>query len=62
MLKDRNSSAIVAVSDLERAREFYTGTLGLEPGDQAMDDVLDYRTGDTRLVVYRSRNRRTGST
>lgn len=61
MLKDRNSSAIVAVSDLERAREFYTGTLGLEPGDGAMDDVLGYRTGDTRLVVYRSRNVRPGT-
>ena len=61
MLKDRNSSAIVAVSDLERAREFYTGTLGLEPGDEAMDEVLDYRTGDTRLVAYRSRNVRPGT-
>ncbi|RYG09037.1 MAG: VOC family protein, partial [Caulobacteraceae bacterium] len=30
MLKDRNSSAIVAVSDLARARKFYEDTLGLE--------------------------------
>ena len=61
MLKDRNSSAIVAVSDLERAREFYTHTLGLEPGNEAMDDVLGYRTGDTSLVVYRSDNVRPGT-
>jgi len=54
MLKDRNSSAIVAVSDLDRARTFYEDTLGLrrEPGEQ--DDVLGFRTGDTHLTVYKS--------
>lgn len=61
MLKDKTSSAIIAVSDLERAREFYSHTLGLEPGDEAMDDVLGYRTGDTWLVVYRSENVRLGT-
>ena len=61
MLKDKTSSAIVAVSDLERARDFYTGTLGLEPRGDAMDGVLGYRTGDTTLVVYRSGNVRPGS-
>ena len=55
MLKDRNSSAIVAVSDLERARAFYEDTLGLvrEPGGEEAD-VLGFRTGDTHLTVYRS--------
>ncbi|HYC69409.1 VOC family protein [Brevundimonas sp.] len=55
MLKDRNSSAIVAVSDIDRARAFYEDTLGLtrEPaGEQG--DVLGFRTGDTRLTVYKS--------
>ena len=54
MLKDRNSSAIVAVSDLDRARAFYEDTLGLtrEPGGE--EDVLGFRTGDTHLTVYRS--------
>ncbi len=56
MLKDRNSSAIVAVSDLARARTFYEDTLGLTrtgaPDDE--NDVLEFRTGDTRLTVYRS--------
>lgn len=53
MLKDKNSTAIVAVSDLPRARTFYAGTLGLDQvrGD---DDVLVFRTGATELVVYRS--------
>lgn len=55
MLKDKSSSAIVAVSDIERAREFYGETLGLEATGGEMDsDVLAYRTGDTQLIVYRS--------
>ncbi len=61
MLKDKTSSAIVAVSDLERARDFYTHTLGLEPSGGEMDGVLAYRTGDTQLVVYRSEGVRPGT-
>jgi catechol 2,3-dioxygenase-like lactoylglutathione lyase family enzyme len=55
MLKDRNSSAIVAVSDIARARTFYEDALGLtlEESD-AENGVLGFRTGDTRLTVYRS--------
>jgi catechol 2,3-dioxygenase-like lactoylglutathione lyase family enzyme len=53
MFKDKSSSAIVAVKDLERARAFYAGTLGLE-ADGDMDGVLAFRTGATRLVVYPS--------
>jgi len=51
MLKDIDSSAIVAVSALSRARQFYSETLGL---DLRQDDgnVLTYRTGGTTLVVY----------
>ena len=30
MLKDKSSSAIVAVSDIARARDFYGSKLGLE--------------------------------
>lgn len=57
MLKDRNSSAIVAVSDIDRARRFYQDTLGLElaqEGEGDADGVLGFRTGDTWLTVYRS--------
>jgi len=55
MLEDRNSSAIVAVSDIARARVFYEDVLGLTciEGDQE-NGVLGFRTGDTRLTVYRS--------
>lgn len=61
MLKHKNSSAIVAVRDLERARDFYCNVLGLEPGDADAEGVLAFRTGDTWLVVYRSDDARPGS-
>jgi catechol 2,3-dioxygenase-like lactoylglutathione lyase family enzyme len=54
MLKDKSSSAIVAVSDIARARHFYQDTLGLDLVDHSMDEVLVFRTGDTSLIVYRS--------
>ena len=54
MLKDRNSSAIVAVADIDRARTFYEDILGLTPMPGDEDGVLGFRTGDTLLTVYRS--------
>lgn len=61
MLKHKTSSAIVAVSDLDRARRFYEGALGLEPSGDDMDRVVEYKTGDTSLVVYRSEGVRSGT-
>ena len=61
MLEHKPSSAIVAVSDLDRAREFYTGKLGLAPGDEDGEDVLTLKTGDTWLVVYKSDGVRPGT-
>lgn len=53
MLRNKSSSAIVAVSDLARARTFYTDKLGLQAeGDS--EGVLAFRTGATRLIVYPS--------
>ena len=55
MLKDHDSSAILAVSDLGRARAFYGDTLGLKLDEEGTEEgVLVYRTGATKLVVYRS--------
>ena len=55
MLKDHDSSAIVAVTDLDRARSFYGDVLGLTLAEEDGEGgVLVYRTGATRLVVYRS--------
>ena len=54
LLRNKPSSAIVAVRDLDRARAFYTETLGLEPEGGGEQDVLTLRTGDTQLIVYAS--------
>lgn len=54
MLKNKSSSAIVAVRDLDRARSFYVETLGLDALPGAEEDVLTLSTGDTRLIVYKS--------
>ena len=54
MLKDKTSSAIVAVSDADRARSFYRDTLGLELINEGMGGVMVFRTGNTELVVYPS--------
>jgi len=52
MLRDKSSSAIVAVSDIASARTFYRDVLGLQLAREEMEDVLVFRTGDTSLVVY----------
>jgi len=54
MLTAHNSSAIVAVSDLDRARDFYGRTLGLQQTGGGDDEPLMFSTGDTILVVYPS--------
>ena len=55
MLADHESSAIVAVADLERARAFYADVLGLELSSEGSEEgVLLFRTGATQLVVYQS--------
>lgn len=54
MLKDHDSSAIVAVADLDRARDFYSSILGLDLAEDGEEGVLTYQTGRTRLVVYQS--------
>lgn len=61
MLKDKTSSAIVAVGNLARARDFYANTLGLETDGETEDGVLSFETGDTSLTVYSSENLRPGT-
>lgn len=53
MLKDKSSSAIVAVTDLKRAKKFYGETLGLAMAEES-DDVATFQTGNTSLIVYKS--------
>lgn len=58
MLNDKNSSAIVAVSDIARARRFYEESLGLNLDSGDEQGALTFRTGDTYLTVYQSANAR----
>lgn len=53
MLGDKNVAAALAVSDMQRAREFYEGTLGLEPLQEDPGSVL-YRSGTSVVLVYPS--------
>jgi catechol 2,3-dioxygenase-like lactoylglutathione lyase family enzyme len=54
MLGTRAAAANLAVSDIDRARTFYTGTLGLEEVDNEGEELFVLRSGDSRINVYRS--------
>lgn len=51
MLKAKDSAAIVAVSDMRRAKQFYRDVLELDLLNE-QDQVVEFRTGKTSLVVY----------
>lgn len=53
-IADVDSSAIVAVKDLARAKAFYGETLGLKLVDESMNAPV-YKTGKTKLVLYESK-------
>lgn len=54
MLGSYDSSAIVAVRDLDRARAFYADVLGLDSEADEGTGVLLFKTGATTPVVYPS--------
>jgi len=54
MFNDIDASANLAVRDIERARRFYEGTLGLQQVGSEGDELLVYRSGATTFNVYRS--------
>jgi catechol 2,3-dioxygenase-like lactoylglutathione lyase family enzyme len=54
VLGGKEAMATVAVRDLEKAKKFYEGTLGLKLTDQQEQEALTYQAGGTRLLVYRS--------
>jgi catechol 2,3-dioxygenase-like lactoylglutathione lyase family enzyme len=45
---------MLPVGDLEAAKKFYEGTLGLEKVEEMADAVAVYRSGRGTLCVYRS--------
>jgi len=54
MLSEANAVATIAVKNLEMARKFYHDTLGLKEADAADNEVIVFRSGDSRINVYRS--------
>ena len=53
MLSDKSAIATVAVKNLEIAKRFYEGTLGLTKVMEN-EEVLAFKTGPSKLFVYRS--------
>lgn len=53
MLNAATAHATVAVADIERAKAFYGGTLGLSAKEERSDGVL-YEAGGTWFLVYPS--------
>lgn len=53
MLSRLPVSTMIAVRDMERARQFYEGTLGLTPA-QIVGDAVMYNCGGTFFALYTS--------
>lgn len=53
MLGGKDAAATLAVSDLQRARDFYENTLGLAPVMETPEAVI-YRSGNSMVLVYPS--------
>jgi catechol 2,3-dioxygenase-like lactoylglutathione lyase family enzyme len=57
VLGDTKAVATVAVNDIGRAKQFYEGTLGLEPtADNQEPSARTYRSGDSEILVYESQH------
>ena len=55
MLADTAAVATIAVKNLQAARRFYEGSLGLKPaGGEQQPGVTTYESGGSRLLVYES--------
>ena len=54
MLENSNATANLAVKDLEKAKAFYEGTLGLSQVDDMGGELVVYKSGDTVINVYHS--------
>ena len=53
MLGKADATPMIAVKDLDRARSFYEGTLGLSEVDDFGEGFM-LKSGDTTLSIYRS--------
>ena len=54
MLADKDVLATVAVKDLDVARKFYEGKLGLKVANAEGSEAITFQSGRSELIVYRS--------
>jgi catechol 2,3-dioxygenase-like lactoylglutathione lyase family enzyme len=54
MLGDKNAAANIAVKNLETARKFYEGTLGLTQVGAEGEELIVFRSGNSTINVYQS--------
>ena len=54
MLGKADATPMIAVKDIDRAKQFYSEKLGLEPVEEFGGEVFMLRSGDTKLSVYKS--------
>jgi catechol 2,3-dioxygenase-like lactoylglutathione lyase family enzyme len=52
VLGNKDVIATIGVRDLDRAKKFYEGKLGLTPAPSEEESVLNYKSGKSRLMVY----------
>jgi catechol 2,3-dioxygenase-like lactoylglutathione lyase family enzyme len=54
MLGDRDAVTNIAFKNLDVAKKFYEGTLGLKPVDAEGQEVIVFKSGNSKIFVYRS--------
>jgi catechol 2,3-dioxygenase-like lactoylglutathione lyase family enzyme len=54
MLKNADAAANIAVKNLDTARKFYEGVLGLKQVDAEGDELIVFKSGHSTINVYRS--------
>ena len=54
MLGNKDAAANIAVKDMERARKFYEGTLGLKEIGAEGEELIAFKSGSSTILVYRS--------
>ena len=54
MLGNADATPMIAVKDIDRAKKFYSETLGLDPVEEMGGEVFMLKSGSTKFSVYRS--------
>ncbi|SRR5258706_253653 len=55
MLGNKDATATIAAKNLETARKFYEGTLGLKKAGEEGTELIAHRSGNSTINVYRSK-------